>query len=143
FSTAMPPAQAAAAREAIRIARTEPDRRARVLSNAAQILRHHEPLCHHDHERSEGEGSALSVVPAVPALPAVPAVSPIIPIQLGDEATTMRIGGELATRGFLVGAVRPPTVPVGGSRLRITASAAHTPEQIDALGAALAELLAR
>ncbi|NIR28930.1 MAG: aminotransferase class I/II-fold pyridoxal phosphate-dependent enzyme, partial [Gammaproteobacteria bacterium] len=36
-------------------------------------------------------------------------------------------------RGVLIGAVRPPTVPAGGARLRITLSAAHTPEQVDYL----------
>jgi 8-amino-7-oxononanoate synthase len=45
----------------------------------------------------------------------------------------MRVGATLRGRGLLVGAVRPPTVPPGGSRLRITLSAAHTEEQIDGL----------
>jgi 8-amino-7-oxononanoate synthase len=49
----------------------------------------------------------------------------------------MRVGEHLAAAGFLVGAVRPPTVPVGTSRLRITLSAAHTCAQIDALADAL------
>ena len=50
----------------------------------------------------------------------------IVPVVIGDDARVVRIGRELAQRGFLVGAVRPPTVPVGGARLRITVSAAHT-----------------
>jgi 8-amino-7-oxononanoate synthase len=49
----------------------------------------------------------------------------------------MKAGAALADAGFLVGAVRPPTVPDGTSRLRITVSALHTNEQIDALVAAV------
>jgi 8-amino-7-oxononanoate synthase len=54
----------------------------------------------------------------------------------------VRAGRLLLERGFLAGAVRPPTVPRGTSRLRLTLSAAHAPEQVDALLAALAEVLA-
>jgi len=62
-------------------------------------------------------------------------------VAIGDETRTMRIGAALARAGFLVGAVRPPTVPPGGSRLRITASAAHTREQIEGLAGALADTM--
>jgi 8-amino-7-oxononanoate synthase len=62
-------------------------------------------------------------------------------VIIGDDARTMQIGAALAEQGFLVGAIRPPTVPVGSARLRITASAAHTDEQIAGLGAALARAL--
>jgi 8-amino-7-oxononanoate synthase len=48
----------------------------------------------------------------------------------------------LLERGFAVGAVRPPTVPLGTARLRITVSAAHTAAQIEALVSALTEVLA-
>jgi len=53
------------------------------------------------------------------------------------------LGAALRERGLLVGAVRPPTVPLGSSRLRITASAAHTAEQIARLMGALRDLLPR
>ena len=56
-----------------------------------------------------------------------------MPIVVGDAAPTMAVGASLAEQGFLVGAVRPPTVAPGTSRLRITVSAAHTREQIDNL----------
>ena len=117
FSTAMIPAQAAAAREALRIARAEPERRERLLENAKRLGHH---------ERSEGSGHSISH---------------IIPLMIGDDARTMQIGAALAERGFLVGAIRPPTVPVGTARLRITATAAHTDEQIAGLGAALSRAL--
>jgi len=63
--------------------------------------------------------------------------SPIIPIVLGDEAAALRASQQFLERGLLVPAIRPPTVPVGSSRLRIALSAAHTDEQIDSLVDAL------
>lgn len=69
--------------------------------------------------------------------------SQIIPVIVGGEAETLALGAELERRGMLVGAIRPPTVPQGSSRLRISLSAAHRPEDIDALAAALAEFSPR
>lgn len=69
--------------------------------------------------------------------------SPIVPMVLGDEAVALAASERLAARGILVPAIRPPTVPVGSSRLRITFSAAHTDAQVDALLAALDEEGAR
>ncbi|MGV3759306.1 MAG: aminotransferase class I/II-fold pyridoxal phosphate-dependent enzyme [Actinomycetota bacterium] len=66
--------------------------------------------------------------------------SPILPIVVGDEAVAMKTAEALLERGFLVPAIRPPTVPVGTSRLRVALSAAHTAEQVDSLLVALAEL---
>jgi len=66
--------------------------------------------------------------------------SPIVPYVCGSEARALEAADALAARGFLVTAIRPPTVPPGTSRLRIALSADHTPDQIDALAAALAEL---
>jgi 8-amino-7-oxononanoate synthase len=57
----------------------------------------------------------------------------IVPIVIGDQSTTMRVASMLASHGYLVGAVRPPTVPDGTSRLRITVSAAHTTAHIRGL----------
>jgi 8-amino-7-oxononanoate synthase len=69
--------------------------------------------------------------------------SQIIPVIVGGEAETLALGAELERHGMLVGAIRPPTVPQGSSRLRISLSAAHRPEDIDALAAALAEFAPR
>ena len=63
--------------------------------------------------------------------------SPIIPVIMGDEASALAGAHQLLERGLLVPAIRPPTVPVGSSRLRVALSAAHTDEQIDALIEAL------
>ena len=54
----------------------------------------------------------------------------VVPVSVGDQAATMRVAASLASRGYLVGAVRPPTVPEGTSRLRVTVSAAHEAEHI-------------
>jgi 8-amino-7-oxononanoate synthase len=67
--------------------------------------------------------------------------SPIVPIVCGDESATLRAAAALLDRGMLVPAIRPPTVPAGTSRLRVTVSAAHTADQVDALAGALRELI--
>jgi 8-amino-7-oxononanoate synthase len=66
--------------------------------------------------------------------------SPIVPVVLGDEARTLGAAAALLDQGMLVPAIRPPTVPAGTSRLRVALSAAHTPSQVDALAAALVAL---
>ena len=66
-----------------------------------------------------------------------------MPVIVGGEAETLALGAELERRGLLVAAIRPPTVPQGSSRLRISLSAAHRPDDIDALVAALAEFAPR
>ncbi len=66
--------------------------------------------------------------------------SPIIPVLLGHEDAAVRAAQHLLERGIWVPAIRPPTVPVGTSRLRVALSAAHTHAMVDALLAALATL---
>jgi 8-amino-7-oxononanoate synthase len=66
--------------------------------------------------------------------------SPIVPVVLGDETRTLGAASALLDEGMLVPAIRPPTVPEGTSRLRVALSAAHAPSQVDALAAALATL---
>ncbi len=65
---------------------------------------------------------------------------PIIPVILQDEEKTMARAADLRQQGFLVSAIRPPTVPVGTSRLRITLSAAHKEEDVRRLAQAVAVL---
>jgi len=59
--------------------------------------------------------------------------TPIQPILLGDNARALAVSARLADSGFLVPAIRPPSVPAGQARLRITLSALHEDTQIDRL----------
>ncbi|WAF86373.1 8-amino-7-oxononanoate synthase [Metapseudomonas otitidis] len=65
--------------------------------------------------------------------------TPIQPILVGDSARALRLSALLRERGLLVGAIRPPTVPVGAARLRVTLSAAHSEAQVERLLVALSE----
>ncbi len=122
FSTGAPPSQAAAARAALRAIGDEPERRARVGENARRL-------------RAGLSDRRIATVGE--------AESHIVPIVVGAAASTMEVGAALSARGYLVGAVRPPTVPEGTSRLRVTVSSEHTVEQIDGLVAALGEVMSK
>ena len=65
--------------------------------------------------------------------------TPIQPILIGDSGRAMQLSQMLRERGLLVTAIRPPTVPSGSARLRVTLSAAHSLEQLELLLEALAE----
>ncbi|WP_372877750.1 8-amino-7-oxononanoate synthase [Pseudomonas sp.] len=65
--------------------------------------------------------------------------TPIQPILIGDSGRAMRLSQLLRERGLLVTAIRPPTVPAGSARLRVTLSAAHSSAQLERLLEALAE----
>ncbi|MCC2656635.1 MAG: bioF [Panacagrimonas sp.] len=118
FSTAPPPAIAAAALEALRIVRAEPERRARLRANIARFVR----------------GAAqLGIRVGPPDAADVSADVAIHPIVIGDAARTMAVSRALLERGLWVAGIRPPTVPVGTSRLRITLCATHEASHIDAL----------
>jgi 8-amino-7-oxononanoate synthase len=116
FTTAMPPALAAAMRVSLRLLRTEDWRRTRLQALIA---------------RFRAGAAAL-------ALPVADSRTAIQPLIVGDETRTLALSAALQERGFLVSAIRPPTVPSGTSRLRITLSAAHSESQVDALLEALA-----
>lgn len=111
YTTALPPALAAATRAAVRIARDADDRRA--------TLR--------DHIRRFCSGAAQR------GLPLMPSHTPIQPLLVGTAERATAVAQALEQAGFLVGAIRPPTVPQGQSRLRITLSAAHAGDDIDRL----------
>ena len=70
----------------------------------------------------------------------LPSATPIQPLVVGANADAVALSAALWRRGFWVPAIRPPTVPAGTARLRITLTAAHAPEDVDALADALAEL---
>lgn len=114
YTTALPPAVAAATFAALDVAQRDGWRRERVLAHARRVH-------------------------GVLGLPGT-SVSPIVPLILGDEARAISASRELEARGFLVTAIRPPTVPAGTARLRVTLSATHEESQVDSLIAALAEV---
>jgi len=68
-------------------------------------------------------------------------LTPIQPIMIGDDAEAMEWSQQLEQVGILVIAIRPPTVPKGSARLRITLSASHSLEQIEQLLSALAHII--
>jgi 8-amino-7-oxononanoate synthase len=118
YTTAMPPALAAAALEAVRLAQTETWRREKL---AALIARFRAGAAQLD-------------------LPLTASASAIQPLLLGDARAAVQAAQVLERQGLLVVAIRPPTVPVGQARLRITLSAAHEEAHVDALLGALADL---
>jgi 8-amino-7-oxononanoate synthase len=121
FSTAPPPALAAAARAALRIVRDEPQLRARLHANIERFVR----------------GARERGLPVEERAIA----TPIQPIIVHEDARALALSRELMARGYWIAAIRPPTVPRGTARLRITLSAAHEPAQIDGLLDALAQSL--
>lgn len=119
YTTAMPPAVAAATRVSLRLIQTEHWRRAQLGKLIAYF-------------RAGAQALNLKLMDSF---------SPIQPIVIGDEAKTLLISQKLADRGILIVAIRPPTVAVGSSRLRITFSAGHSIAQVDQLLVALAEVM--
>jgi 8-amino-7-oxononanoate synthase len=118
YTTAMPAALAAATLAAVQLARTEGWRREKL---AALIGR-------------------FRAGAAELGLPLAASDTPIQPLLLGDAATALAAARALEAQYLLVTAIRPPTVPAGQARLRITLSAAHEEEHVDRLLDALAAL---
>jgi 8-amino-7-oxononanoate synthase len=71
----------------------------------------------------------------------MPSNSPIQPLLIGDSSRAVALSNALLERGFLISAIRPPTVPQGSARLRITFSALHEEQHIDRLVDALGEIV--
>ncbi len=113
FSTAPSPLMASAARESLRILADEPDRRTAL----------HALVAHAEH------GLAPHGV--------TPTGSQILPLVIGDDAATMRIAAAVQAAGFDIRGIRPPTVPQGTSRLRISLTLNVTEHDITALADAL------
>ncbi|MEE9615335.1 MAG: 8-amino-7-oxononanoate synthase [Thermodesulfobacteriota bacterium] len=119
YSTALPPAVCAATIKAMEIVEREPERRARLLDYA-------------DYIRGELKGAGLDTLDSE---------AHIIPLKTGDAQRTMEITARLLDKGVFVQGIRPPTVPEGTSRLRITPTAAHAREEIDLALSAIKEAL--
>lgn len=119
FTTALPPPVAAAARASVEILTSEEGDRLRQSLQAAV--------------------SSLRTSLAIP-IPPAPNSPPILPIILGEASVALAASAHLRASGFFVQAIRPPTVPQGKARLRLTLSAHHNPEQIAALATCLNRL---
>jgi 8-amino-7-oxononanoate synthase len=73
----------------------------------------------------------------------LPSTTPIQPLLIGEPGAALAISAALESHGYLVTPIRPPTVPPGTARLRITLTAAHQPEDVDGLLAALGDSVPR
>jgi len=120
YTTAMPPALAEATRASLRIVQQEQWRRDHLQGLVARFR---------DGARSIG-------------LQLMDSATPIQPILLGEARTALAWSDRLLERNILVTAIRPPTVPAGSARLRVTLSATHSEAQVDRLLEALQELAA-
>ncbi len=119
FTTALPPAVAAATLQSLALVQEESWRREQLATLIAQF-------------RQGAESLAVELLPSS---------TPIQPLIIGEPQRAVALSQALEDKGFLVGAIRPPTVPKGTARLRITLTAAHTPDDVDRLLTALAEAL--
>jgi 8-amino-7-oxononanoate synthase len=118
YTTALPPAQVAATRAALRIARDGDDLRDRLALNIDRL-------------KTAARAQGLALMPSDTA---------IQPLLVGGDREALAMAAALETLGYWVAAIRPPTVPEGAARLRIALSAAHLPEQVDGLVDALARV---
>lgn len=117
YTTSQPPAVACATLKSLELLRTENWRREHLNKLIARFR----------------EGAAAI------GLTLMDSATPIQPVLIGDSARALRLSALLRARGLLVTAIRPPTVPAGSARLRVTLSAAHSEAQLELLLQALAE----
>jgi glycine C-acetyltransferase/8-amino-7-oxononanoate synthase len=118
FSTALPVPVAAAALAALDVLAQAPALLDALAANAAALR---------DELGAQG-------------LPVAAGQSPIVPLIIGDAAAAMAVCEELLARGVFAQAIRPPTVPEGTSRLRLTVMATHTPQELRAAAHLIAEV---
>jgi 8-amino-7-oxononanoate synthase len=119
YTTATPAALAEATRASLRLVRGESWRREKLQALIARF-------------RAGAAQLGLQLMDSA---------TPIQPLLIGDAGQTLQVSEKLRARGILVPAMRPPTVPEGTARLRITFSAAHDEAQVDRLLAALEDIL--
>ena len=117
YTTSQPPALACATLRSLELLRSEHWRREHLAALIQQFRRGAEQI----------------------GLQLMDSFTPIQPILIGDSARALRLSQMLRERGLLVTAIRPPTVPTGSARLRVTLSAAHSPAQVQLLLNALAD----
>jgi 8-amino-7-oxononanoate synthase len=118
YTTAAPAMLAAAVEASLELIRTEEWRRERLRGLVASLKR------------------------ALPGIGLKPSDTPIQPLVLGANAAALHAAASLRERGIIVPAIRPPTVPEGTARLRISLSAAHDEQDVSRLAAMLREACA-
>jgi 8-amino-7-oxononanoate synthase len=118
YTTALPPAVAEATRASLQLIKTESWRREK-LQSLVQLFR---------------QGASEL------GLPLMESFTPIQPLVLGDATRAMQVSQQLREQGFLISAIRPPTVPEGTARLRITFSAEHEEHHVNRLLEGLANV---
>jgi 8-amino-7-oxononanoate synthase len=123
FTTGTPPVLAAAALISIDCMRVDEFRREHLRALGQQLQR----------GLQRGQTPIRGLTP-------LPSQTAIHPLLVGDNATVLRLSAALQSRGIWVPAIRPPTVPEGQARLRISLSAAHSAAQVEQLLTALREL---
>ena len=111
YTTALPPAVAAASLTSLKLLHSESWRRQHLANLIIRFRRGAEQL----------------------GLPLMPSASAIQPLPVGKAEAALALSEQLRQRGLVIGAIRPPTVATGTSRLRITLTAAHSADQIDFL----------
>ncbi|WP_101758318.1 8-amino-7-oxononanoate synthase [Oceanicoccus sp. KOV_DT_Chl] len=118
YTTALPPAVAAASLASLKIIQSDAARRQHLQALIGLF---------------KAQAQALG-------LPLMPSDTAIQPLLIGSSEQALVISDALAAKGFLISAIRPPTVPANSARLRITLTAAHTVQQLEELLSALAEV---
>ncbi len=121
YTTALPPALAAATRVAVSIARDDHELRTKLHHNIATF-------------RAAAQARGMTLMPST---------TPIQPLLVGSSEAASALSQQLEQAGYFVPAIRPPTVPADAARVRITLSAAHDEEQIEVLVTTLASTLRR
>lgn len=121
YTTALPPPVVGAALAAVRLVRREPERRIRLRRNA-----------HYLHSALRQAGVPLSAPPGH-----------ILPVILGAPEVAMRLSTRLLGEGVWVQGIRPPTVPPGTARLRVTVTATHSTEDLDFAASAFGKVFAQ
>ncbi len=119
YTTALPPAIAEATRASLQVLQAEPERREHLHARVMQFRQGVEQL----------------------GLNAIDSPSAIQLLLVSDSERALQVSAALEARGILVAPIRPPTVPAGSARLRITFSASHTEQQVNRLLEALAEVM--
>ncbi len=119
FTTAAPPLHLYAVEAALDLVEAEPQRRQRVLELATTLRR----------RLRQGGLDCLG------------SRGPIVPVWVGDAERSLAVAAQLQDEGFDVRAIRPPTVPTGGARLRLSVHADHRPEDLDHLAERLLAIL--